>query len=373
VVPNLDDARSFVAGGPPSRIRATVLSEAARYDMLADRNDSAIEVGREAVRMAEQLGLDDIRAHALNNIGAARVAAGDAGGIDDLRESIEIATRLDSVADRIRGHNNLGTMNVVLGRLDEARTDVLEAHRLAEHFGHYGFARWSAGGPMLGTAYQVGGWDEVVAGANAFLDDVGSTPHYQQATAYGLRGLIRLGRDDSAGAESDADRSVESARPAMDPQILLPTLAMASHVFFALDEEARACGLLDEALGEFRELRGGAGFAVVWTHALAWVGSMLGRGDEFLDVFRNEPLESPWLRAARAVAADDLSGAADVFDDIGASTFVAFYRLRAAERLLAEGRRAEADVQLAPALPFYRSVGATRYVREGEALLAASA
>jgi hypothetical protein len=86
---------------------------------------------------------------------------------------------------------------------------------------------------------------------------------------------------------------------------------------------------------------------------------------------------SRWSRRgcalARAVAADDLSGAADVFDDIGASTFVAFYRLRAAERLLAEGRRAEADVQLAPALPFYRSVGATRYVREGEALLAASA
>jgi hypothetical protein len=30
-------------------------------------------------------------------------------------------------------------------------------------------------------------------------------------------------------------------------------------------------------------------------------------------------------------------------------------------------------VQLQPALAFYRGVGATRYVREGEALLAASA
>jgi hypothetical protein len=51
----------------------------------------------------------------------------------------------------------------------------------------------------------------------------------------------------------------------------------------------------------------------------------------------------------------------------------AFYRLRAAEQLVVEGRRAEADDQLGPALGFYRSVGATRYVREGEALLAASA
>jgi hypothetical protein len=34
------------------------------------------------------------------------------------------------------------------------------------------------------------------------------------------------------------------------------------------------------------------------------------------------------------------------------------------------GRRSEADEQLAAALTFYRSVGATRYVRQGEALLA---
>jgi hypothetical protein len=40
---------------------------------------------------------------------------------------------------------------------------------------------------------------------------------------------------------------------------------------------------------------------------------------------------------------------------------------------VAEGRRAEADAQLEQALAFYRSVGATRYIREAEALLAVSA
>ena len=58
---------------------------------------------------------------------------------------------------------------------------------------------------------------------------------------------------------------------------------------------------------------------------------------------------------------------------MGAVSSEAFYRLRAAEALVAEGRQAEADEQLRPALAFYGSVGATRYVREGEALLAASA
>ena len=44
-----------------------------------------------------------------------------------------------------------------------------------------------------------------------------------------------------------------------------------------------------------------------------------------------------------------------------------------AQTLIDDGRRAEADEQLQRALTFYRSVGATRYIREGEALLAASA
>jgi len=37
------------------------------------------------------------------------------------------------------------------------------------------------------------------------------------------------------------------------------------------------------------------------------------------------------------------------------------------------GRRAEADEQLRQALSFFRSVAATRFIREAEALLAASA
>jgi len=41
--------------------------------------------------------------------------------------------------------------------------------------------------------------------------------------------------------------------------------------------------------------------------------------------------------------------------------------------LVEEGRRAEADEHLRRALAFYRSVRATRYIREGETLLAASA
>jgi hypothetical protein len=54
-------------------------------------------------------------------------------------------------------------------------------------------------------------------------------------------------------------------------------------------------------------------------------------------------------------------------------THEAYARLRAAEQLASEGRGVEAQPHLERALAFYRSVGASRYVRRGEALLPASA
>jgi thioredoxin-like negative regulator of GroEL len=69
----------------------------------------------------------------------------------------------------------------------------------------------------------------------------------------------------------------------------------------------------------------------------------------------------------------DLLRGAEIFAEIGHLPNEAYTRLRAAKQLVAEGRRTEADEQLRTALAFFRSVGATRYVREGEELLAASA
>jgi len=71
---------------------------------------------------------------------------------------------------------------------------------------------------------------------------------------------------------------------------------------------------------------------------------------------------SPWVRAARAVASGDLVGGAEILEQTGARTYAAFYRLHAGTE---DGVRR--------ALEFYRSVGATHFVREGETMLAASA
>ena len=106
---------------------------------------------------------------------------------------------------------------------------------------------------------------------------------------------------------------------------------------------------------------------------IAWVAAELELGEELSARLEQAPLPSRWIDAARALLAGDNVGAAEVFADIGSSLSEAHTRLRAAEQLVSEGRRAEADEQLERALAFFRSVGATRYIRKGEALLAMTA
>ena len=79
---------------PPSRAKASVLAELARFAGSADAYDRAIERATGALAMAEELDLPVISAHALNSRGIARVGLGDfEGGVADLEASIEITRR----------------------------------------------------------------------------------------------------------------------------------------------------------------------------------------------------------------------------------------------------------------------------------------
>jgi class 3 adenylate cyclase/tetratricopeptide (TPR) repeat protein len=372
-VAHLEQARALVADAPPSRIRVSVLSEVARYQMLADENEAAIETGTEALRLAAELGFDDLRAHALNNVGSARAALGDRTGFAEIEESIEVAARANAISDLLRGHNNLSTMRLVFGELGQAQAGAEETRRLGEHFGQYGYVRFIDGGAGVAIPYHMGRWDDALENAERFLASVEQgSPHYQTPAAYCFRGLIQLGREDPAAAVADAERALEVVESFRDPQIVQPTLGMTAHIFHAVGEEQRAADVAADAIERLRGMAQLA-FAAVELHYLTWVALAFGRAAEVSEFAERDPVDSAWLRAVRAIAAGDLRGAAEIYDEMGALSAAAFYHLRAAEQLVAEGRRAEADEQLRPALAFYGSVGATQYVREGEALLAASA
>jgi class 3 adenylate cyclase len=373
MVAHLEEARALVEGTSRSRVQVAVLCEVARYEMLADRLETARELGSEALRLAEELGFDDLRAHVLNTIGSARAELGDRDGFAELEESIALATRLNSIPNMLRGHNNLTALYILKGDLARTRAAQEKSLELARHFGHRGQVRFIESGPAVGNRFLAGEWDDALERAESVIAEAeAGARFYQLAAMHGYRGLIRLARSDADGAESDAELAVELARPIRDPQALYPDLAMAATIFLSVGNEARAGETLTESvagLGELRRL----GFAVIELPLHAWVAVTLGRASDLVEVVEREPWKSPWVRAALALASSDFLAAADIIGGMGIVSHEAFFRLRAAEQLVDEGRRAEADEQLRRALAFYRSVGATRYVREGEALLAASA
>ena len=82
-----------------------------------------------------------------------------------------------------------------------------------------------------------------------------------------------------------------------------------------------------------------------------------------------ETADTPRQRATAALLEGDLLGAADALAELGKVNDEAYLRLRIGERLLTEGREDEGRAQLEKSLAFWRSVRATRFIAEAEALL----
>lgn len=150
--------------------------------------------------------------------------------------------------------------------------------------------------------------------------------------------------------------------------MLYPTLAAAADVFSELGDRERASMLVGELLEHLRADRVASAFVTHSLHTLAWTMTSLGREADIADVLPDDDV--PWVHAARAFVAGDFRHAADTCRAMGAQAEEARDRLWLAKSLLAQHRHVEAETELQRALDFYRSVGASRYIREGEAMRA---
>jgi tetratricopeptide (TPR) repeat protein len=367
---HLNRAREQIEDREPSRAKAYVLSHVARSLLRASANEEAIDVGREALHIADQLALDDgLRAHILQDIGQSRLECGDADGLADLEQSVAIALAADNPDMVCRSKGNLAGALWELGQLERADALDEEALQTASRFGLIANERWFRA-ELVFTQFGLGRWAEALAGADPLLAEVeAGSPHILAMMCYFVRSHIRLGHDDIPGAVADAERALDIARLAKDPFNLFFIEAQCAYVFWESGDVERAALLAGEFLADLQARRR-LHPARVAMHVLAWTLSRLGRGQELIDAI---PSAVPWVDAALAFAAGDLSEAADICGAMGALAEEARDRLWLAEALVKQSRRAEADVHLHRALAFYRSVDATRYIRMGEALFAASA
>jgi tetratricopeptide (TPR) repeat protein len=360
---HMAEARRLVEPLPASEAKARVIAQVARLLMLSAQEAEAIRVGEEGLAMAEALGAAEVTAAALINIGSARAALGGDRGLDEIARGVEVARAANAAFEMCRGMGNLAARLWARGQLAEAKRRWHEAELEAENYGQKGFARWFRG-VLVPPEVEFGEWDPAVERADAFIADVeAGLPHYLASQAYCHRALIRLGRGEADGALTDAELGLELARRAKDPQALYPSCAVAAHVFIELGERERALAPAEEFLAGAAE-GNPVGFAEAYWHQLSWTLTEAGRGEACASALEHYG-RSPFAKIGLAFARGDPGGAADQCGEIGALASEAYCRLAAA--------RAGDLSQLERALAFYRSVGATRYLREGETLLAASA
>jgi class 3 adenylate cyclase len=367
---HLERAVHLVKDIPSSPAKATVLSEVSRYHMLGDRSDDAIEIGRQALEMASELCLDEVRAHVLDSIGSARTSAGDLGGIGDLEESIRISDEIGS-PESLRGYNNLFASEVSIGRLHKAAAALRAGLPVAERFGNPGaLARWLRF-ERLHVAFWEGRWDDALAIIEETFSQVG--PERALARwALETRGRIRLARDDTQGALDDARASLDRARPAKDPQTLFPALSFAAVASLEGAHAEDAEQLADELLA-LRPEDHAIGHHNSPLLDLYRVLTALGRTSDLLEAAERSAARTPHVDAVEALARGNYLAAADIYAEMGSLPAEAYARLRATAYLIEVGQPQEAEQQLQAALAFWRSVDATRYVREAEELLPATA
>jgi class 3 adenylate cyclase/tetratricopeptide (TPR) repeat protein len=364
---HLARATELVRDAPPSAEKARVLAEAARFQMLGGETDVAIRTGQSALVLAEQLGLDQLRVEAMVTIGTAKGNSGDMSGVDDLEQALEIA----SGRAAWRAYNNLAAMVTHgLGDVPRAQAFLQQGLAIAENIGDRAQIVWFRAQLVL-AAYEVGDFDGVIDHADAVI--AAAEAGYAgglEAAIRAYRARVRLARDDVTGAAADAERAIATAAADVDPLNMHSIWTMTAVVLIGLGRRAEASELIDRVLDSVRA-KGPSDTSHSQLPLFAEALVELDRSDEFADsVARMSP--SPWVSAAETYIDGRYAEAADLYATLSVAD-EAWARLRAARSLLEAGARAEADVQLQKALAFFRSAGATRCVREGEALLAATA
>ena len=317
--------------------KAFVLSRAARLELLRAKLDTAIALGREALEIATALELDEIRVHALNTIGTARVERNELEGLEDVERSLTLARQINS-PESARGYLNLSVLTAMSGDLARSFAVQLEGLREAERLGVDGWHRFLRGHSAQ-YAYWSGRWDDALVCAEEFLTETeAGSPHYEENQNRNVRALVRLACGDVAGALDDTAKSVMRARDVKDAQNLCPTLAVRAFVLLSTGDPATARELAREVVDGWEGVEdvvftwGGVG-AVAAIAALGDDGPLAALATE-------RSSAGPWLAAALAYVAGDYERAAEIYASMGSLPDAAYCALARRRRAGCRCRRA---------------------------------
>jgi class 3 adenylate cyclase len=362
----LDRAAALVEGRPPSRAKAYVLAERARQAMLDYRYETAIPLADMAVAIAQEIADDEIRADALVTRGVCQVSLGDRDGIRVQEEALALVGTRGRVAGR--GLNNLAASWGIFGELRESARVSKRALEIMKIEGDEQ-GSWFQRGNQIGGCYSLGDWDEALALVELLLAAPERFRYMEHGARMALASVLDArGQVDAAVTEARA--AVRHARGVEDAQALWPALVSYARLARRRGLANEGAAALDEVVAALQSSES-VGDVQEWHVELVLALAEADRGDVASTIVGRMP-DFPWRDICQAVVAGEYVTAADLLEGTGEQPLQAELRLTAARELATAGRLPEAEAQLERARVFWRSVGATAYLRVADEILAAA-
>ncbi|WP_428410498.1 helix-turn-helix transcriptional regulator [Hyphococcus sp.] len=214
-----DEAVRILENESPSREKALAFSLRSQIHMLNGRMDDAILWGKKALKAAGKIDGPDIQAHALNNIGTAKIFRGDRGGLGDLEKSLSLAKAHDLHEDAARVYTNLAEYAVEFREFDLAERVLSEG--IAFDTKH-DLDSWTfyLVGRLAQLRLEEGRFDEAIAIAKSVLSRQDQTLLMRLPAQIVLaKAQLRIGDDN---AQSSLDEALERALQTDEIQYIAP-------------------------------------------------------------------------------------------------------------------------------------------------------
>ncbi len=225
----LNKAIDILENLPPGKNLVMAYSCKSQMHMIREETELAVQWGKKAVKFAREINDLDIEAHALNNIGTAKMFVDDPAGENHLKRSLELSLKNNFTEHASRAYTNIGCVFLQRRRLNEANEYFKEGTEYFNEKDLYVYGLCMTGHHAHLKLY-LGQWDEAVEMLNVIFRRE-NIPAANKIVPLFVVGLVRARRGDP-GAENLLGESYELALTIREPDKIVVTLAAKAEAYW---------------------------------------------------------------------------------------------------------------------------------------------
>jgi class 3 adenylate cyclase/tetratricopeptide (TPR) repeat protein len=242
----LEDAIEMLERERPGPTLVRAYARTAVHLVLAGRRREGLEWTQKALPLAEEFGLRGEVARLLQMRGIARQELGEPGGLDDLREALDLALAHGFGFETATSYTNLGEQIHMIDGPARALSLYEEGLAFAVEHGLTHHAWWTRNNIAV-ALFDLGRWDEALHlsdGVAAWDRSRGGSQI--EVVAETTKAMILAWRGELEDVRSIIDALLPKAREIEDVQLLAPVLAAAALVDEKRGDPGGARRLLEE-------------------------------------------------------------------------------------------------------------------------------